>query len=107
MTNESTSSPEHVLRPKKAAGGKRIPPGYIHPSAAYSVRKNQIKTYSFADHEPRCGDVVYAQHIGAEHGRHYRKREAAVKTLIHGFVQYRSNHSFARKPDQHGNSEPA
>ena len=61
MTYEMTSNRERVLRPRRVSGGKRIPPGYIHPSAAYSVRKNQIRFYALADHEPRCGDVVYGQ----------------------------------------------
>ena len=61
MNDESNTGSGVDLRTKLPAGGNRIPPGYIHPSAAFSIRKNQIRAYSFTDHEPRCGDVVYGK----------------------------------------------
>jgi hypothetical protein len=107
MTNETTSNPEHVLRPKKASGGKRIPPGYIHPSAAYSVRKNQIKAYSFADHEPRCGDVVYGKvtrlgfHSNLENksGRLHVLNDGSKSIFVYG-NRYAPDHYEGRVPDR-------
>ncbi len=61
MTNDAINRSGLDLRSKLPAGAKRIPPGYIHPSAAFSIRKNQIRAYSLSDHEPRCGDVIYGK----------------------------------------------
>ena len=61
MTNDAITRSGVDLRSKLPAGAKRIPPGYIHPSAAFSIRKNQIRAYSLSDHEPRCGDVIYGK----------------------------------------------
>lgn len=107
MKHETTSGPKHVLRPQKAVGGKRIPPGYIHPSAAYSVRKNQIKTYSFADHEPRCGDVVYGRvtrlgfHSGLENksGRLHVLNDGSKSIFVYG-NRYAPDHYEGRVPDR-------
>ncbi|MHC4567185.1 MAG: hypothetical protein ACYTE3_15690 [Planctomycetota bacterium] len=42
--------------PRKA---KRIPPGFILPSAAFTIRPSQIKSYRPCDRPPQPGDVVY------------------------------------------------
>ncbi len=46
---------------KKPPGSNRIPPGFIHPSAAFSVRKGQIRGYRFIEKVPEPGDVVYGR----------------------------------------------
>ncbi len=40
---------------------KKIPPGYLIPSAALTLKKSQIKYYSFLDRAPQAGDVVYGK----------------------------------------------
>lgn len=51
---------------------KKIPPGFILPSAAYTMKKSRIKWYDFSDRPPQVGDVVYGkitrigQHSGLE-----------------------------------------
>jgi hypothetical protein len=40
---------------------KKIPPGYIMPSAAYTITKKHVKFYAFMDKQPEVGDVVYGR----------------------------------------------
>ena len=40
---------------------KKICPGYILPSAAFTVTKKHIKYYDFLDKSPEVGDVVYGR----------------------------------------------
>lgn len=40
---------------------KKIRPGYILPSAAYTIQKRHIKFYDFLDKRPEVGDVVYGK----------------------------------------------
>jgi len=38
---------------------KKISRGFIFPSAAFTIRRSQIKFYEFLDKQPRIGDLVY------------------------------------------------
>ena len=40
---------------------KKIAPGYILPSAAYTITRRQVKFYDFVDKTPEVGDVVYGR----------------------------------------------
>jgi hypothetical protein len=40
---------------------KKIPPGYILPSAAYTIGKRHLKYYDLLDKKPEVGDVVYGK----------------------------------------------
>jgi len=40
---------------------KKVPPGFILPSAAYTVKKSSIKWYEFTDRPPQVGDLVYGR----------------------------------------------
>lgn len=40
-------------------GVKRIPRGFILPSAAFTIKLRQVKRYRLSDTPPRPGDVVY------------------------------------------------
>lgn len=40
---------------------KKILPGYILPSAAFTMKKSGIKCYEVSDHTPRIGDLVYGR----------------------------------------------
>jgi hypothetical protein len=40
---------------------KKICKGYILPSAAFTIRRSQIKHYKFFEKRPEIGDVVYGQ----------------------------------------------
>jgi hypothetical protein len=40
---------------------KKISPGYIMPSAAYTITKKHVKFYDFMDKQPEVGDVVYGR----------------------------------------------
>ena len=40
---------------------KKIPPGYILPSAAYAITKKHVKFSQFLDKDPEVGDVVYGR----------------------------------------------
>jgi hypothetical protein len=40
---------------------KKIPTGYITPSAAFTIKKNQVNQYAHLDRVPEVGDVVYGR----------------------------------------------
>jgi hypothetical protein len=40
---------------------KRITKGFILPSAAYTIKRSQIKSYKPLDKVPEVGDVIYGQ----------------------------------------------
>lgn len=40
---------------------KKIPPGHILPSAAYTISKRHCKFYDFIDKKPEVGDVIYGR----------------------------------------------
>ena len=53
---------------------KKIPPGFILPSAAFTIRKNRIRRYQLLDKKPEVGDLAYGRvrtlghHSGIENG---------------------------------------
>jgi hypothetical protein len=59
---------------------RRIKPGYLLPSAAFTLKRRQIVAYEPCEEPPRVGDVLYAEverlgHHGEvinKHGRHHR-----------------------------------
>ena len=40
---------------------KKIDKGFILPSAAYTIKRSQIKFYKACEKKPEVGDVVYGQ----------------------------------------------
>jgi hypothetical protein len=40
---------------------KKIRPGFILPSAAFTIKKSQVKRFAFLDRTPAVGDVVYGK----------------------------------------------
>lgn len=48
-------APRRPTRPRE----RRVPPGYILPSAAFTVSRKQIRTIAALDRAPQVGDLVY------------------------------------------------
>lgn len=71
---------------------KKIPSGYILPSAAYTVSKKHIKFYEFMDKVPEIGDVVYGkvvrigQHAELENkfGRIHKIHDGTKAVFVYG-----------------------
>lgn len=69
---------------------KKISPGFLLPSAAYTVKKSAIKLYAFQDRVPQVGDLVYGriirigQHSGLENknGRIHVINSTAIGTPL-------------------------
>jgi len=40
---------------------KKISPGYILPSAAYTITKRHVRFYDLVEKEPEVGDVIYGR----------------------------------------------
>jgi hypothetical protein len=40
---------------------KRIPPGFILPSAAYTINRRHARFYEFSDKKPEVGDLLYGR----------------------------------------------
>ena len=40
---------------------KKIRPGYILPSAAFTIKSSQIKHFLKLDQPPKAGDIVYGR----------------------------------------------
>ncbi len=70
----------------------KIPEWYILPSAAYTIDRKQIKSYSFVDKQPEIGDVIYGkitrlgQHTELENksGRIHRLNEGSTAIFVFG-----------------------
>jgi hypothetical protein len=70
----------------------KIPEWYILPSAAYTIDRKQIKSYSFIDKQPEIGDVIYGkitrlgQHTELENksGRIHRLNEGSTAIFVFG-----------------------
>jgi hypothetical protein len=70
----------------------KIPEWYILPSAAYTIDRKQIKSYSFLDKQPEIGDVIYGkitrlgQHTELENksGRIHRLNEGSTAIFVFG-----------------------
>jgi hypothetical protein len=86
---------------------KRVRPGFIHTSAAFTLRKNQIATYSFTDQEPRAGDVVYGrlarlgfhQRLENKSGRLHAVNAGSRATFVYG-NRYAPDHYEGLVPDR-------
>jgi hypothetical protein len=71
---------------------RKIPEGYILPSAAYTIGAKQLKHYDFIDKIPEIGDVVYGkisrigQHTELENksGRIHRLNEGSAAIFVFG-----------------------
>ncbi|MFC1586273.1 hypothetical protein ACFL5V_12065 [Fibrobacterota bacterium] len=71
---------------------KKIPPGYILPSAAFTIKPSQICHYDFIDKPPEIGDVVYGsiiricQHSDLENkwGRIHRINDGTRAIFVFG-----------------------
>jgi len=63
---------------------KKIPPGYLLPSAALALKKGQIKWYSFLDKAPEPGDVVYGKVTRLGHHSTLENRSGRVHALNDG-----------------------
>lgn len=70
----------------------KIPEWYILPSAAYTIDRKQIRSYSFVDKQPEIGDVIYGkitrlgQHTELENksGRIHRLNEGSTAIFVFG-----------------------
>lgn len=67
-----------------AARVRKITPGFILPSSAFTVNRKQVKRYVFIDKKPAAGDLVYGtiSHIG-EHAS-LENKEGRLHKLGHG-----------------------
>lgn len=63
---------------------KKIPPGYITPSAALTLRKNQITQYEWKDKLPEVGDVVYGQVTKIGHHTRLENRSGRIHQISSG-----------------------
>lgn len=71
---------------------KKIKSGFILPSAACNIKKNQIRFYDIKDKEPEVGDLVYGKilHVGShkslenQHGRIHTVSEGTKAIFIFG-----------------------
>lgn len=63
---------------------KKISPGFLIPSAAYTVNKRQVKNYSFEDKIPEVGDLVYAKVIRMGHHVEVENKEGRIHNINDG-----------------------
>ena len=71
---------------------KKISPGFLLPSAAYTVKKSAIKLYAFQDRTPQVGDLIYGrinrigQHSGLENknGRIHVINDGSRAVFVYG-----------------------
>ena len=71
---------------------KKISPGFLLPSAAYTVKKSAIKLYAFQDRVPQVGDLIYGrvirigQHSGLENknGRIHVINDGSRAVFVYG-----------------------
>lgn len=66
------------------ARDRRIPPGYILPSGAYTIPRKQIRSLGPLDRPPQVGDLAYGsiRYIG-QHSS-LENKEGRIHTLHHG-----------------------
>lgn len=113
MTNTRTTADNHLDEEKSAArispevqchgsyrvrntasvgGVKKIPRGFIIPSAAITIPKRQIRFYQYLDRSPEVGDVVYGsvsrtgQHSSLENasGRIHMIQDGSKAVFVFG-----------------------
>lgn len=71
---------------------KKVPAGFIQPSATYTVKKSAIKQYAHKDQVPQVGDLVYGrinrigQHSGLENknGRIHVINDGSRGVFVYG-----------------------
>ncbi|MFT4540912.1 MAG: hypothetical protein ACI835_003372 [Planctomycetota bacterium] len=107
MSTYPESEMERVVKPQRILGGKKIAPGFIHPSAAYSVPKNLIRTYALSEFSPRPGDIVYGRvsrvgfHSNLENrsGRLHTVNDGSKAVFVYG-NRYAPDHYEGLVPDR-------
>ena len=60
---------------------KKVPPGYITPSAAFTIKKNQVKTYQIVEKSPEVGDVVYGRVTRLGHHQSLENRSGRIHKI--------------------------
>jgi hypothetical protein len=63
---------------------KKIPPGFILPSAAFTVTKKHIRFYEFHDKEPEIGDVVYGRVVRIGQHSELENKSARIHRINDG-----------------------
>jgi len=63
---------------------KNVPAGYLHPSAAYTIKRAQIKRYQYLDKVPEAGDVVYGRVVALGHHRYLENCHGRIHSLLDG-----------------------
>ena len=71
---------------------KKISPGYILPSAAYTITKRHVRFYDLVEKEPEVGDAIYGrvtrlgQHAQLENksGRIHRLNDGSKAVFVFG-----------------------
>jgi len=60
---------------------KKILPGYITPSAAFTIKKNQVTTYETVEKSPEVGDVVYGRVTRLGHHQNLENRSGRIHKI--------------------------
>ena len=60
---------------------KKIPPGYITPSAAFTIKKNQVATYHAVEKSPEVGDVIYGRVTRLGHHQNLENRSGRIHKI--------------------------
>jgi hypothetical protein len=63
---------------------KKIAPGYLIPSAAFTIKKSQIRGYQFLDRVPQVGDLVYGKITRLGQHSTLENRSGRVHTMNDG-----------------------
>ena len=63
---------------------KKIPPGFLLPSAALTVSKKQIRNYLFTDKKPVPGDLVYLRVTRMGHHVEIENKEGRIHNINDG-----------------------
>lgn len=86
---------------------KKVRPGYITPSAAFTIKKNQVVYYDTVDKAPEVGDVVYGKVTRLGHHQNMENRSGRIHQVNVGskalFVfgnRYAPDHYEGVIPDQ-------
>jgi hypothetical protein len=60
---------------------KKIPPGYITPSAAFTIKKNQVCSYQGSTKPPDVGDVIYGKVVRLGHHQSMENRSGRIHKI--------------------------
>lgn len=63
---------------------KKIGKGFLLPSSAYTIQKNQIKYYKESDEDPEAGDLVYGEVIRIGQHTTLENRSGRLHKIYHG-----------------------